>query len=82
MTSSMRVSLGTSARSMSSTRQAPNVRAITASSMSLRSPAVRRLALSSSLPPGRPHPGARSRAACLPARRPKNDPSPSWAPET
>jgi hypothetical protein len=23
----------------------------------------------------------RSRAACLPARRPKNDPSPSWVPE-
>jgi len=44
MTSSMRVSLGTSARSMSSTRHAPNVRATTASSMSLRSPAARRKA--------------------------------------
>jgi two-component system chemotaxis response regulator CheB len=26
-------------------------------------------------------PSGRSRAACLPARRPKNDPSPSWVPE-
>jgi molybdopterin-binding protein len=48
MTSSIRVSLGTAARSMRSTRQAANAAPITASSMSLRTPAVRRLALSRS----------------------------------
>ena len=52
MTSSMRVSLGTAARSMCSIRQAANAALITASFMSLRTPAIRRLARSSSLPPG------------------------------